>query len=107
MTFRSQRAPGPSSPAERLRELGVTAEVLREAVSNGQEASSRTTPNDPIILAGFLGWAKAVGYLRDLLGVEGWEACRDGGYETTVRPDKRIAIAVATGDGATGRLGIS
>lgn len=95
----------PAEVVDRLAQLGLTIEVLREAVAMGEAARNSCTANDPVIAPGFLAWARTTRGLRDCLAVPGWQRSSDGGLETVVSPEGKLAIAVATGDDATGRIG--
>ena len=88
--------------AGRLNQLGLTLEVLAEAVRLGEARRADCTPNHPKNLPGFIGWGEIVRELRDRLLPHGWKRCSAGGLETVVSPDCKIAIAVRNGDDATG-----
>lgn len=92
---------------DRLAQLGLTVEVLRDAVAMGEAARNACTANDPTIAPGFFAWARTTRGLRDVLAPGGWRRSRDGGLETVVDPEGKLAIAVATGDDATGRIGVA
>ena len=86
----------------RLRELGLTQEVLMNAVKAAYQAWSNCTDFDPSMYRGLTIWAVAVRHLRFGLVPEKWQAKNDANYSITISPDGRIAIAVATGDEETG-----
>jgi hypothetical protein len=86
----------------RLASLGLDTEWLRESVRRGLADGAQCTANDPLILPSFLNWGKTVGYLRDHLLPHGWQRSRRAGYEVTVSPNGRVALAVAAGDEGTG-----
>jgi hypothetical protein len=92
---------------DRLAQLGLSADALREAVEMGEAARNSCTANDPAITPGFLAWARTTRGLRELLAPEDWRRSNEGGLETTVAPDGNLALAVATGDDSTGRAGAS
>jgi len=88
---------------DRLAELGLDEETLREAVRRGHLAFVSCTPNHPPAMPGFVAWGETVSGLRDLLAPKGWRRSDRNNYSVTLSPDLTIAIAVATGDEATGR----
>jgi hypothetical protein len=94
----------PAEVASRLHDLQAPAQALQNAVQRGVAAGDACTDNDPVLLPGVTGWGKTVGFLRD--GLDRWTKATDNGYETTVRADLKMAIAVAGGNGATGRPGV-
>ena len=69
----------------------------------GEAARNSCTANDPVITPGFLAWARTTRGLRELLAPAGWQRSSEGGLETVVAPDGKLAVAVATGDEATGQ----
>lgn len=88
--------------AARLEELGVTEAALREAINQGHLQRARLTPNHPRIFPGLEMWGWCVAGLRDQLRPYGWVAHVAGNYESTVNNDLELAVAVASGDDATG-----
>lgn len=89
---------------DRLAMLGLTVDVLRDAVAMGEAARNSCTANDPSIAPGFLAWAKTTRGLRDALAPANWRRSSDGGLEAILSPDGNLAIVVATGDEGTGRI---
>ena len=87
--------------AQRLQDLGVTRDVLMNAVTAAYQASSNCSDLDPKMYRGLTMWAVTNRHLRMALLPE-WEARDDGNFSLTVSPDGRIAIAVATGNDGTG-----
>jgi len=96
----------PAAVVDRLAVIGLDVNVLRDAVAMGEAARNTCTANDPAITPGFLAWARTTRGLRDLLAPRGWCRSNDGGLETVVAPDGKVALVVATGDEATGRAGV-
>lgn len=86
---------------DRLAMLGLTVDVLRDAVAMGEAARNSCTANDPSIAPGFLAWAKTTRGLRDALAPANWRRSSDGGLEAILSPDGNLAIVVATGDEGT------
>lgn len=95
----------PAEVVDRLAQLGLTPQALRDAVAMGEAARNSCSANDPAIAPGFFAWARTTRGLRDELTAVGWRRSCDGGLETAVSPDGTLAITVATGDDATGRVG--
>lgn len=95
----------PADVVDRLALLDLSVDVLRDAVARGEAARNSCTANDPGITPGFLAWARTTRGLRDLQAPAGWRRSSEGGLETAVSPDGKLALAVATGDEATGRAG--
>lgn len=85
-----------------LHALGLTQDILEEAIRRGEIARDSCTKNDPPCAPGFDAWAKTVRGLRDALAPKGWERNDDQNFSTVVSPDKKNAIAVATGNDGTG-----
>lgn len=88
--------------SNRLAELGLEESQLLEAVRQGMAARFSCTPNHPPLAPGFYGWAETVRGLRDILMIHGWGRDDAGLLSLAVSPDGKTAIAVATGDEATG-----
>jgi len=91
----------PLAVGERLAELGLTVEALRDAVLAGESARNGCTPNDPPIAPGFVAWQLATRTLREFLAPDGWTRS-DAGINTVVHPDGEVAIVVGAGDDRTG-----
>lgn len=87
-----------------LQELGrgLTKEILIEVIKRSEIARDSCTKNDPPSTPGYNAWSTTVRALRDLLVPQGWERNDDQNYSTVISPAKDIAIAVATGNDATG-----
>lgn len=86
----------------RLNELGLKMGPLCDAVRRGYIASADCTDNHPPLVRGILGWGEIVVALRESLLAEGWTRSDENNYSIVISPDRRVAIAVATGDEATG-----
>lgn len=87
----------------RLAQLGLEEEKLAQIVKRGYLAFTNCTPNDPPLYPGFSAWATMVRALREYLLPKEWERCDDNNYSLVINPEGNMAIAVATGDDATGR----
>jgi hypothetical protein len=86
----------------KLREMGLTSSSLHEAVKAGELYRSGCTLNDPKSLPGFLAWGRTIRSLRDILIPLGWERLDISNLPMVINRDKNIAIAVSSGDEATG-----
>ena len=87
----------------RLADLGLTYEIVRNAVLIGELARSSCTENDPPAAPGFFGWSRTTRGFREGTIPLGWKRSNGvGELATTVDPTGRIAIAVATGCKNTG-----
>ena len=87
----------------RLAQLGLEESRLAEIVKRGYVAFASCTPNDPPLFPGFNAWATMVRGLREYLLPRGWERRDDNNYSLVINAAGSLAIAVATGDDATGR----
>jgi hypothetical protein len=92
----------PGDVRSRLAELDLEEEALRDAVRRGQLAFLSCTPNHPPQYPGMSAWAETVCALREVLTPAGWQRSNDNNYATCLAPAGQMAIAVATGDDATG-----
>lgn len=88
----------------RLAELGLEETRLSEIVRRGYVAFASCTPNDPPFYPGISAWATMVRSLREYLLPE-WERSDENNYSLVINPAGNVAIAVATGDEATGQPG--
>lgn len=86
----------------RLEQLGVSEAALREAIYQGHLQRSRMTLNHPRTFPGLVMWGEIVAALRDQLRPMGWDRKDVGSFPLTVNEDLNLAIAVASGDEATG-----
>jgi hypothetical protein len=85
-----------------LAEIGLSFDVLRDAMLAGEIARDSCIANDPSNAAGFDAWARTVRALRERLTLAGWGRDDSDGLPTAIAPTGDIAIVVATGDEATG-----
>lgn len=86
----------------RLTQLGLEETRIADVVRRGYIAFISCTVNDPPLFPGFSAWARMVRGLREYLVPQDWERSDDNNYSLVVNPSGTIAIAVATGDEATG-----
>lgn len=92
----------PEDIASRLDQLGVTEAALREAVYQGHLQRTRLTLNHPRTYPGLVMWGEIVAALRDQLRPLEWIRQDVGSFPVTVNESLSLAIAVASGDEATG-----
>lgn len=92
----------PKEIASRLEQLGVTEVALREAIYQGHLQRTRLTLNHPRNFPGLVMWGEVVAAVRDQLRPLGWIRQDVGSFPVTVNETLNLAIAVASGDEATG-----
>jgi hypothetical protein len=90
-----------------IHELGVSPEILGEAALAGEQARDRSTGHHPPAAPGLFFWCECVRTLRDRLVPQQWTKDETDNYSTVVSPDRRVAIAVATGGAGTGQPGFT
>lgn len=93
----------PVNVARRLAQLGLKEKQMADVVRRGYLAFASCTVNHPLLYPGFSAWAEMVAGLREYLLPEDWDRSDDKNYALVVNPTGTMAIAVATGDEATGR----
>jgi hypothetical protein len=81
--------------AHRLDALGLTIELVRDAVLAGVAARAACTEHDPATLPGTLLSGRAIRALRDMLTPRGWRKETFRGLELVVNPTGRTAITAA------------
>lgn len=87
----------------RLAELGLEEKPLQDCVRRGYLAFITCTPNHPPLIPSIWAWGETVRALREYVIPIGWGRSDENNYSVVLSPNKRIAIAVATGDDATGQ----
>lgn len=92
----------PLAAADALARLGLTEEILLTAARQGYLARANCTANHPPLFAPFVAWGETLRALREQLAPLGWTRSDDRNYSRSIRADRLIAIAVTTGDDATG-----
>jgi hypothetical protein len=85
-----------------LADLGLSKDILVDAIMQGEAARASCTINDPPCVPGIYSWGSTVRALRDILVPLEWERDDTANYSTVISPDKTFAIAVVTGDAGTG-----
>jgi hypothetical protein len=93
--------------ADRLASLGLESEPLREVVRRSFHAFISCSPNHPPLARGIWAWAEAVRGLREYTLPKGLRRSDQNNYSVVIDEDRRIVIAVATGDEATGIAGLT
>jgi len=93
----------PFERRNRLADLGLDEEILRQAIQRGFAEWAACTQNHPPSVPGLLAWGETVRALRDLLAPLGWERSNEGNLPFTVNEGKTVALSVATGDEQTGK----
>jgi len=88
----------------RLAALGLTDELLQNALRFAYSESERCSGNDVSSAAGYAKWGKPLRFLRDHLLPEGWLRGGLPRLESVVSPDGSFRITSATGNFATGDL---
>lgn len=73
-----------------------------DAVRQGHFAFISCTQNHPPLIPGILAWGETVRSLRELMAPMDWIRSDEQNYSLVIAPDKKLAIAVATGDEQTG-----
>lgn len=86
----------------RLRELGLTAQVLQVAVETGEAEARLCTANDPAMASGVMRHCRTVRSLRDQLAPGGWKRNNRRNLSRTVNPARDLAVITSLGDGRTG-----
>lgn len=86
----------------RLKLLGLTVDILLNAVRAGFTARSNCSDLDPPMYPGQTMWAHTVRGLRQGTAPIGWKPDNASNYCVTLSPPG-VAVAVATGDANTGR----
>jgi hypothetical protein len=97
----------PGEVHTRLKSLGLEEAELVRVVQFGQASRAECTENHPPSYAGYTGWAETVRALREYLIPLKWTRCNDGNWPLAVSPCEKFAIAVATGNEATGLSSIT
>lgn len=98
---------GEQPATDRLTQLGLTPDILRESLEEGWRVAADCTKHDPPNLPGIIVWGKTIRHLRDRLVPAGWRSNNTMNYATVVSPDKSTAIGVAAGDECTGRTDLA
>src|SRR4051812_37481362 len=92
----------PAAVADALARLQLREQPLLTAAMQGYLARTNCTANHPPLFPSFVAWGETVRALREQLAPAGWVRNDEKNYSRAVHPDGHIAIAVATGNEATG-----
>lgn len=96
----------PHSRDQRLRQLGLTARALSQALLRAEADSRLCTTFDPPTFEGTTRWARTVRYLReDLVPGGDWEPHNKDSWPRTLNRKLGITVAVSAGDAPTGEVG--
>jgi hypothetical protein len=85
-----------------LEELGLRADVLRDAMVSGENARDACTVNDPQSAPGFFSYTHTTRRLAELLIPLGWARKDSDGLALIVSPSGDMAIIIGSGDEGTG-----
>ena len=96
----------PAEVTNALHELGLTEQIIVDAVLDGESERDFCSPHHPKTMPGYVSWGNTIRALRDSLVIFGWTAREDRNYPTVVNEEGTVAVAVATGDEGTGRAGL-
>jgi hypothetical protein len=91
-----------AAAADRLLNLGLESEPIRDVVRRSFHAFISCTLNHPPLVRGIWAWGEAVRALREYVLPGGWRRSDESNYSVVIDDVHRVAIAVATGDEATG-----
>lgn len=86
----------------RLAEIGLEEEPLRDVGRRGYLAYITCTANHPPLIPSIWAWGETVRALREYVIPIGWRRSDENNYSVVIDSAGRIAIAVATGDAGTG-----
>ena len=88
---------------EQLASLGMTSEILKTAVSEGQAARNTATLHHPANAGGTFAFLEVVRSLRDQLVPIGWEKKDVHNLSMTINQELNVALTVSGGSKETGQ----
>lgn len=92
-----------STEVSRLEELfGLTVALFQDVVMEGVHARTAGTSHHPKTYPGYAQWGETVRALRDKCVPLGWFPTDDNNFPLCVHDERKISIAVQTGDRETG-----
>jgi hypothetical protein len=92
----------PNDVSAALAGLDLSEDELVAAAVQGYLARTNCTANHPPLFPSFVAWGETVRALREQLAHSGWTRSDEKNYSRTIHPNGQMAIAVATGNEATG-----
>jgi len=93
----------PRDVDQRLAVLGLDREVLTTAALQGLAGWASCTQNHPPTYPGTVAWAECTRAIREGLLTRGWTRKNETNLPLVINSDETMAIAVASGDAATGK----
>lgn len=94
--------PNPDEVPRSIVELGMTVELLVDAVRRGQTYADFGTASYSPTYAGTIAYHETVAGLRESLGVLGWSLLDDENIARSVSPDGSVVITAVSGNERTG-----
>lgn len=91
---------------DRLKQLGLTQQLLLESVMRGFLAWLNCTENHPPAFPGITAWGETNCGLREGLLPMGWERLNDRNLPLTVNRENGVALTASSGDECTGIEGM-
>jgi hypothetical protein len=88
--------------ASRLAAMGLSEELLAEAVRYAYAEKDRCTGNDALAAGGFTVWTKLLRFLREQLIPQGWSKGGLPDLESVIHPSRSFQIVPSSGNWATG-----
>lgn len=101
-SWEDSEVPDENAVDERLRQLGLTSAMLREAIRDGQAAGDFCTTAHPVFYPGCRVYGETNGSLRLRLATEGWTFNDSDNIPRAVSPDGSVVITAIQGDANTG-----
>lgn len=103
--FEETEIPDPAEVPRRIAELGLTIELLAEAVRRGQLSADFITLSHPRSSSGLMVWIETNGALREQCAYLGWEFNDDDNIPRAISPDGAVVITAVSGNERTGLRG--
>lgn len=94
--------PEPDEVPRRLAELGLTVELLADAVRRGQAAADFCTESHPKTYPGSVAWGETVAGLRDGVALLGWAFDDEDNVPRAISTDGAVVITAVSGNAQTG-----
>lgn len=91
---------------DKLKQLGLTDQLLLDPVKRGFFAWLNCTQNHPPAFPGIMAWGEANCGLREGLLPLGWERYNDRNLPLTINRETGVALTVSSGDECTGIEGL-